>query len=82
MKLGMVVGNVFYYGVLLAGMLGLGRMLRSRALGPGLLLPLFFLGLTLAHLLVEVSNRYHYSLIPILIIFAAAGFCGEKRSVP
>ncbi len=80
-KICMVIGNIFYYGVFLAGMGGLVRMFRSRALSPGLLLPLFFLGLTLAHMLVEVSNRYHYSLIPILIIFAAAGFCGEKRSV-
>ena len=47
-----------------------------------LLLPLYFLGLTLAHMLVEVSTRYHYSLIPILIIFAAAGLTrpGEERS--
>ena len=44
------------------------------------LLDLFFLGLTLAHMLVEVSDRYHYSLIPILIIFAARGFAGEERS--
>lgn len=73
-KLCMVVCNVFYYGVFLAALLGLRRMLADRTLNALLLLPLFFLGLTLAHMLVEVSDRYHYSLIPILILFAAAGF--------
>ena len=79
-KICMGVCNVFYYGVFLAGLAGLVRMFRSRALGAGLLLPLYFLGLTLAHMLVEVADRYHYSLIPILIIFAALGFAGEERS--
>ena len=78
-KIGMAVCNVFYYGVLLAGFAGLVNQFRSRSLGAGLLLPLFFLGLTLAHMLVEVANRYHYSLIPVLIIFAAHGFVREER---
>ena len=78
-KIGMAVCNVFYYGVLLAGFAGLLNQFRSRSLGAGLLLPLFFLGLTLAHMLVEVANRYHYSLIPVLIIFAAHGFVREER---
>ena len=79
-KICMGICNVFYYGVFLAGLAGLARLFRSRALGAGLLLPLYFLGLTLAHMLVEVADRYHYSLIPILIIFAALGFAGEERS--
>ena len=78
-KICMAVCNVFYYGVLLAGVAGLVKLFRSRSLGAGLLMPLFFLGLTLAHMLVEVANRYHYSLIPILIIFAAHGFTREER---
>ena len=61
-------------------LLALWRRLRSRSLGAWQLLPLFALGLTLAHMGVEVSNRYHYSLIPIFIVFAAQGFLGEERS--
>ena len=79
-KICMAVCNVFYYGILIAGTAGLVSLFRSRTLGAGLLLPLFFLGLTLAHMLVEVANRYHYSLIPILLIFAALGLTGEERS--
>ena len=78
-KVCMGVCNVFYYGVFLTALAGLLRLLRSRRLDAGLLLPLYFLGLTLAHMLVEVADRYHYSLIPILIIFAALGFAGEER---
>ena len=79
-KLGMGLGNVFYYGLFYAMLLALWRRLRSRSLGAWQLLPLFALGLTLAHMGVEVSNRYHYSLIPIFIVFAAQGFLGEERS--
>ena len=78
-KICMVLCNVYYYALLLGAVLGLVSLFRSRTLGAGLLLPLFFLGLTLAHMLVEVANRYHYSLVPILIIFAALGLSGEER---
>ena len=79
-KLGMGVGNIFYYGVFFAMLISLFRLFISRKLGAWQLLPLFVLGLTLAHMGVEVSNRYHYSIIPIFIIFAALGFTGEGRS--
>ena len=79
-KLGMGVGNVFYYGVFFAMLVSLLRRFRSRELGAWQLLPLFVLGLTLAHMGVEVANRYHYSIIPIFIVFAALGFTGEGRS--
>ncbi len=82
-KLCMGICNVFYYGVFLAALAGLWHQLKSRTLDAGLLLPLFFLGLTLAHMLVEVSDRYHYSLIPILILFAAVGLqSSTQRSKP
>lgn len=84
-KLCMGICNVFYYGVFLAALWGLWRLIKSRTLDAGLLAPLFFLGLTMAHMLVEVSDRYHYSLIPILILFAAVGFTrqsSEQRSIP
>jgi len=70
-KLGMVIGNVFYYGVIVLAVVGLCRMFRDKQRSSFLLLPLYVVGLTLAHMLVEVANRYHYSIIPMLIIFAA-----------
>ena len=79
-KLCMGVCNVFYYGVVFAMLAGLRGRFRSRRMGAWQLLPLFALGLTLAHMGVEVSTRYHYSIIPIFIVFAALGFTGGERS--
>ena len=33
--------------------------------------PLYCVGLTLAQMLAEVSDRYHYSLLPMLVLLAA-----------
>ena len=79
-KLGMVAGNVFYYGVLVLALIGLGRMMAEKQLSSALLLPLYVIGLTLAHMLVEVANRYHYSIIPMIIIFAALALSGARNT--
>ena len=73
-KICMVICNCFYYMLLLLALAGLGRLWRGWRDSAFLLLPLYTLGLTLAHMLIEVSSRYHYSLIPMFIIFAALCF--------
>ncbi len=73
-KICMVICNCFYYMLLALALAGLGRLWRSWKDSAFLLLPLYSLGLTLAHMLIEVSSRYHYSLIPMFIIFAALCF--------
>jgi len=79
-KLNMVICNVFYYGILLLAVYGLFRMFRGRVRSSALLMPLYVLGLTLAHMLVEVANRYHYSIIPMLIIFAALALSRREKT--
>jgi len=79
-KLGMVIDNVFYYGVLLLAIAGLVRMFRRRVMSSALLMPLYVLGLSLAHMLVEVANRYHYSVIPMYIIFAALALSRREKT--
>lgn len=37
------------------------------------LVMVYFPGLTFAQMLMEVSGRYHYSLLPVLVLFAAGG---------
>ena len=61
--------NAWYYTVLLLALAGLWA-LRGES-GTLLLVPLYLVGLTLAQMLVEVAGRYHYSLIPMLVILAA-----------
>ena len=79
-KLNMVICNVFYYGILLLAVYGLCRMFRGRSKSAELMMPLYVLGLTLAHMLVEVANRYHYSIIPMLIIFAALALSRREKT--
>lgn len=64
--------NGFYYAILCLAVLGVIRIWKSGANSTILLAPLFILGLTLAQMLVEVAGRYHYSMIPMFIILAAA----------
>lgn len=70
-KICMVICNCYYYLLLSLALCGLGRLWKLRQRSPFALLPLYTLGLTLAHLLIEVSSRYHYSLIPMFLLFAA-----------
>lgn len=79
-KLCMVICNVFYYGCMLLALRGIFVLRRSSRLSACLLPPLYMLGLTLAHMLVEVSSRYHYSLIPVIIILAAFALGGSEKS--
>lgn len=79
-KLCMVICNVFYYGCMLLAIRGIFVLRRSSRLSACLLPPLYMLGLTLAHILVEVSSRYHYSIIPVIIILAAFALGGSEKS--
>lgn len=60
--------NSFYYAALLLAGAGLIRLGRRRVDTAVLLLPLCVLGLTCAQALVEVAGRYHYFLLPLLLL--------------
>lgn len=60
--------NGFYYAAFLLAIGGAVQVWRSRERGLLLLAPLYILGLTLAQMLVEVAGRYHYSMIPMLLL--------------
>lgn len=81
-KICMVIDNAAYYGILFGSLPGIFSLWKKRGNSVFLMLPLYVIGLTLAHMLVEVSSRYHYSIIPMLIILAALGFerAAEGRS--
>ena len=66
-----LLSNVFYYALILLALWGAWRALRQGRPGAVPNVPLYVLGLTLAHMLVEVAGRYHYSIIPMLILLAA-----------
>ncbi|MBM6924975.1 glycosyltransferase family 39 protein [Pseudoflavonifractor phocaeensis] len=62
--------NTFYYAVLLLGAAGAVVLWRRNDRSAMLLLPLYILGLTCAQMLVEVAGRYHYSILPALLLLA------------
>lgn len=77
-----VLCNGFWYYVLLLAAFGAAGMWRERERSHLLLAPLYALGLTLAQLLVEVAGRYHYSMLPMLLVVGAYGlFLPEKGHI-
>lgn len=71
-KLFALACNGFYYVALVLAGGGLVRLWRNRERSAVVLLPLYVLGLTCAQMLVEVAGRYHYSLIPVLLLLGQA----------
>ena len=78
-KLFALACNGFYYAALVVAGAGLVRLWRNRARSAVVLLPLYGLGLTCAQMLVEVAGRYHYSLIPVLLLLGQAAFSRLSR---
>lgn len=71
--------NVWYYALGILALWGCWRVLRAGDRRTVLLAPLYVIGLTLAHMLVEVSARYHYSAVPMLILLAAFSYTRPYR---
>ena len=79
-KLFALACNGFYYAALVLAGGGLVRLWRNRERSAVVLLPLYVLGLTCAQMLVEVAGRYHYSLIPVLLLLGQAALMGFRVS--
>ena len=73
-----VASNVWYYLICLLALAGIRQMWVSDSEDSRLLVPLTLTGVILAQLLVEVAARYHYCLIPMLLLLAAPFF--EKKT--
>ena len=69
-----ILSNIWYYLVLLFAVCGSITIWKKKESGSVLVCVLFVIGLILAQLLVEVAARYHYALIPILLMIAGYAF--------
>lgn len=65
-----LLSNVYYYLLVFLSLLGAGALFRHPPRSTVYMAPLYSIGLILAHLIIEVSGRYKYSLIPMLILIA------------
>ena len=62
--------NTFYYLTILMSILGAYKLFATSHKSAVFILPLFVIGIVCAQMLVEVAPRYHYSVIPFLIIIS------------
>lgn len=71
------ISNIYYYFVAMLAVMGAVRIWLDKKTFCQLMVPMYVIGLTLAQLLVEVAGRYHYSIIPMLVIMAAFSWGGN-----
>ena len=65
--------NAYYYFTMIFSLIGLFGIINKDKKSSAIMLCLFILGLTAAHLLTEVANRYHYSGTAVMTILSAVG---------
>lgn len=77
------VGRTAWMMLLLLGMIAvLEAWRRNRAPHPMMMVCiLFFLGTALAHMLLETQVRYHYNMIPFLILLGSFALAGWRQRV-
>ena len=73
-RLGCLISNIWYYLIIFFSVCGTVRLWRQREQCAVFVAVLFVIGLILAQLLVEVAARYHYALVPILLLVSAFAF--------
>ena len=61
--------------------MGIKNIIKYKERKEILLFPLYIIGLTLAHMIVEVALRYHYSIIPILIVISSYAFINYSNNI-
>ena len=66
-----IISNIWYYVLAMLTLLSAGKLFVKKTDTVFSIVPMFIIGLTLAQMLVEIAGRYHYSIIPMLIIIAA-----------
>ena len=73
-----IMSNVYYYVLAMLALYATACLIRKSPTNVFCIVPMYVLGLTFAQMLVEVAGRYHYSIIPMLILIAASN---EERKL-
>lgn len=72
------ISNIYYYVLVILSVFGAIVLYKKPAYTSVYMPVLYSIGLILAHLIIEVSGRYKYSIIPMLIILAAISLTRER----
>ena len=67
-----IISNIYYYFLIFLTLSATLKTVRVGEFNDLQTIPIFVIGLILAQMLVEVAGRYHYSVIPMLILVAAS----------
>ena len=71
-KIWCVLSNIWYYFICIFAVVGSYDLLKYKRKDCIWLAPLCIIGIILAQLLVEVAARYHYCIIPLLLLLSAS----------
>ncbi|MGG0723477.1 glycosyltransferase family 39 protein [Bacillus mycoides] len=71
--------NMFYYFLIATSLFGALIAFKRRDKSLAFLICIYFIGLTLAQMIVEVAPRYHYSATLTMVILAALGICHTSK---
>lgn len=74
------LSNGYYYLMWLLSVIGVIHLFRKKQKTILYLLPLYIVGISMAHLFVEVAARYHYSAVIALPLLAAYGLLALGKS--
>lgn len=74
-----IICNTYFYLLLIISIIGATNLFKNDIKNPISIVVLFVIGLTIAQLLVEVALRYHYSMIPMLILIAQYAFFKNNK---
>lgn len=66
------ISDIFYYALIILCIFSVVRRMKTPDLSAIGIIPLCIVGIILAQMLVEVAGRYHYCLVPMLIVFSSA----------
>ncbi len=67
-----IVSNIYYYFLIFLALSATLKTVRVGEFDVLQTIPIFVIGLILAQMLVEVAGRYHYSIIPMLVLVVAS----------
>lgn len=76
-----MICNTFYYCIIFMGVLGALKMMKISHKLSAFILPLYVIGITCAQMLVEVAPRYHYSVLPFLIMISQFYLFRRKENI-
>lgn len=77
-----ILSNAYYYFIMLFSIIGMIVSTLKNKRSPTFMLALYVIGLTSAHMLVEVAARYHYSGTAVMVILAGIGLAGWVNKNP